>query len=89
MEQLAIAVTGCVAIWLVNDPRDNWRKWASVFGLLGQPFWFYASFTTEQWGVLVLTLVYTVSWVRGFRNSWMLHNTKLTGAPCATTETQI
>ena len=27
-----IAVTGCVAIWLANDQRETWRKWASVFG---------------------------------------------------------
>ena len=74
VEQLAIAVTGCVAIWLANDQREAWRKWASVFGLAGQPFWFYAAFAAEQWGILALTLVYTASWARGFRNNWMRPN---------------
>lgn len=65
MEQLAIAITGCVAIWLANDQRQPWRKWASVFGLVGQPFWFYSAFIAEQWGILALSFVYTAAWVRG------------------------
>lgn len=80
MEQLAIAVTGCVAIWLANDQRETWRKWASVFGLAGQPFWFYSAFAAEQWGILALTFVYTASWARGFRNNWMRSNAELCGA---------
>ena len=71
MEQLAIVVTGCVAIWLVNEPREALRKWASVVGLIGQPFWFYSSWTSEQWGILVVTVVYTLAWIRGFRHAWM------------------
>ena len=41
MEQIAIALTGVVAIWLSQDHRIQFRKWASIFGLIGQPFWFY------------------------------------------------
>ena len=82
MEQLAIAVTGCVAIWLANDQRETWRKWASVFGLAGQPFWFYSAFAAEQWGILALTFVYTASWARGFRNNWMRSNARVE-RPCA------
>ncbi len=71
MEQLIIAITGCTSIWLVNDHREAWRKWACVFGMVGQPFWFYSAFHAQQWGILTLTLVYTVSWARGFWNSWL------------------
>ncbi len=71
MEQLAIALTGGVAIWLANDRRESWRKWACIFGLAGQPFWFYSAFVAEQWGILALTLVYTGAWLKGVRNGWM------------------
>lgn len=71
IEQILIAFTGCVAIWLVNDPRTARRKWASVFGLAGQPFWIASAVSAEQWGILVLTLVYTVSWAKGFRHAWL------------------
>ena len=84
MEQLAIAVTGCVAIWLANDQRETWRKWASVFGLAGQPFWFYSAFAAEQWGILALTFVYTASWARGFRNNWMRSNVMCTPSGAST-----
>jgi len=71
MEQLAIAFTGCIAIWFVNDKRQSYQKLASVFGLAGQPFWFYSAYVTEQWGILALTLVYTASWAKGFYNNWI------------------
>lgn len=70
MEQLAIALTGAAAIWLVNDRRAVWRRWASVIGLAGQPFWFHAAIAAEQWGVLALTCIYTAAWVRGWWNEW-------------------
>ncbi len=70
MEQLAIVLTGCVAVWLANDPREARRKWACVFGLAGQPFWFYSAFVAEQWGIFLLTFVYTAAWARGVYNNW-------------------
>lgn len=36
-----IALTGVSAIWLSQSKRDDYRKYASVLGLIGQPFWFY------------------------------------------------
>lgn len=71
MEQIGIAFTGCIAIWLTNDNKASKRKWASVFGLIGQPFWFYAAITAEQWGILALTFLYTASWAKGFYNNWI------------------
>ena len=68
LDQIAIAVTGVIAVWLSQDTRAHWRKWACVFGLAGQPFWFYATWTAEQYGIFVLCLLYTYSWARGVRN---------------------
>lgn len=33
IDQMAIAVTGPVAIWLSQDRRENWRRYACVFGM--------------------------------------------------------
>lgn len=71
MEQVAIALTGVIAIWLSQDKRDNWRKWACIFGLSGQPFWFYSAYQAEQWGIFVLCVFYTYAWFKGFRNNWL------------------
>ena len=58
MEQIAIALTGVVAIWLSQDHRIQFRKWASIFGLIGQPFWFYSAYSAEQWGIFSLCFFY-------------------------------
>lgn len=71
MEQIAIAMTGVVAIFLSQSTKGDWRRWACVFGLVGQPFWFYATFKAEQWGIFALCFLYTFSWARGVWNFWL------------------
>jgi len=69
--QLAIAVFGVTAIWLSQASSLKSRKWAPVYGLAGQPFWIYATFSAEQWGIFVLSMFYTVAWMRGIKNHWI------------------
>ena len=71
MEQIMIAFTGVIAIWLSQDKRDSFRKYACLFGLAGQPFWFYSAYTSDQWGIFVLCIFYTFSWAKGFNNNWL------------------
>lgn len=71
MEQIAIALTGATAIWLTQQHRESWKKYASILGLIGQPFWFYATYKAEQWGIFGLTFFYTYSWAIGFKNNWI------------------
>lgn len=72
ISQLAIAVTGVVAIWLTQQGNNNLKKYACLFGLAGQPFWFYSAYQTEQWGIFLLCLFYTYSWSLGVKNNWLL-----------------
>ncbi|MFV0662732.1 hypothetical protein [Denitromonas sp.] len=65
--QLGIAIFGVLAVWLAQDARIERRRWAPVFGLIGQPFWVWMAWTAQQWGVLLLCALYTVSWARGLR----------------------
>lgn len=61
INQLGISVFGILAVILVA--RKN--KWGFIFGLLSQPFWLLTSLNNRQWGVVVLTIVYTGSWGYG------------------------
>jgi hypothetical protein len=70
-DQIAIAFTGVVALWLSQDRRHGARRWSPIFGLLAQPFWFYTAFTHQQWGVFTLCFLYTASWLRGLWNYWL------------------
>jgi hypothetical protein len=70
-DQIIIFLTGMIAIWLVNDKREHYRKYSSIFGLIGQPFWFYTTYIAEQWGIFFLTIFYTIAWGRWFYYSWI------------------
>lgn len=65
--QIIIGLTGGIAIWLTQSENLRNRKYACIFGLIGQPFWFYSAFTAEQWGIFVLCIFYTLAWYKGFR----------------------
>jgi hypothetical protein len=71
LDQIGIVLTGVIAVWLTQDKRDSWRRWACVFGMLAQPFWFYAAWKAEQWGILAITTLYTYAWARGVWTHWL------------------
>lgn len=68
---IGIFVFGVTAIVLVA--RKN--KWGFVFGLLSQPFWYITAFLNEQWGVILVSTVYTGSWAYGIYE-WFWKNKK-------------
>jgi hypothetical protein len=70
-EQVIIAITGVVAIFLTQSRDRNWQKYACIIGLIGQPFWIMATFHSEQWGMFVLTIFYTLAWCRGIFTFWI------------------
>ncbi len=69
--QLGLGILGVIAIFLSQDARPTVRRWACVFGLSSQPFWFYATYTAEQWGIFALCFLYTASWLRGVWTNWV------------------
>lgn len=69
--QLCILLLGVGAVYLANDPRESWRRWASVVGLASQPFWFYATIKAHQWGIVAAAVLYTCMWGRGFYHAWV------------------
>lgn len=70
INQIFIFVFGALAIWLVSR-TEKWRRWGYIFGLCGQPFWFWTTVTTEQWGMVALCAFYTYSWGQGVWNYWI------------------
>ena len=71
IEQIAIALTGVVAIYLTQQSNSNLKKYACLFGLAGQPFWFYSAISAEQWGIVILCCFYTHAWTLGVYNNWV------------------
>jgi len=67
--QAVIAVMGPAAIWLSQSRSVQVQRWACIVGLASQPFWFWATWESGQWGVFVVSLVCAAAWVKG---SWVL-----------------
>ena len=78
INQFFLAVFGVTAIFLSQSKDFQLRKWAAVIGLAGQPFWFYAAWEAEQWGIFVLCFFYTGAWMTGVYNYWLEPKLKLT-----------
>jgi len=71
MEQVVIAFTGVIAIWLTQQNNESWKRYACLFGLAGQPFWCYSAYHADQWGILILSVFYTYAWMMGIWNNWI------------------
>ena len=71
LDQIGITLSGVIAVWLTQDKRATWRRWACIFGMLAQPFWFYAAWKAEQWGIFAMCTLYTYAWVRGLWIHWL------------------
>lgn len=71
MDQLGLAAFGIAAIFLSQDSRESWRRWACIFGLAGQPFWLWSSWHAGQWGVFLLCFIYAGVWARGVWTYWL------------------
>ena len=71
IEQIFLAVTGIIAIYLTQQQNEKYKKYAPIFGLLGQPVWFYVTYSSEQYGMFILSVFYTLIWVLGFYNYWI------------------
>ena len=71
LDQIAIALLGAAAAWLSQARGAAARRWACIFGLLGQPFWFYASWKAEQWGIFTVSIIYMGAWLRGLWVYWL------------------
>ena len=69
--QFAIALLGVTAIFLSQSGNHQQRKFACLFGLAGQPFWFWSAIIAEQWGIVLLCCFYTVAWARGVKSNWL------------------
>ena len=67
--QFAILVFSAGAISCLTSANKKIRLWGSIFGLLGQPLWFYTSYMAGQWAVLILAIWYTRAYIKGIMNN--------------------
>lgn len=70
-DQIGIMFTGAVAIYLTQSSNSKWRRCACLFGMAGQPFWYWAAYSAHQYGILAISTLYTFSWMKGVWQYWV------------------
>lgn len=70
MVQAVILLSGAFAIWLTQLGSLKASRAACLIGLVGQPFWLYATYSAGQWGMFLLSVFYTGAWLMGVRTYW-------------------
>ena len=68
--QLALAFFGLLALSFAMGHNPQLRRWAPVVGLLGQPFWIAFAVSTSAWGLVVVSIAYTLVYARGAWVQW-------------------
>jgi len=71
LDQLAIMLTGVISAWVLNAPTERVRRWGCIIGLIGQPAWFWSTWSHAQWGMLAVTVGYTAAFLRGVWVMWV------------------
>lgn len=68
---VAVRAAGGSGSWCSQERSSAVTHWASVFGLVGTPFWFWASWKAEQWGIFALSAIYGLARLRGLWVHWI------------------
>ena len=71
VSQFFIAVFGVTAVWLTQQPRTDWKRYAPLFGMASQPFWFYSTYIAGQYGIFLLCAAYAYCWWLGIKENWL------------------
>lgn len=71
LSQVAIGLLGVASVMLVTSKDESLRRIAAPIALMAEPFWFYTAYVNDQWGILLLTLIYTVRWGQVFIRDWV------------------
>ena len=65
--QVIIAICGIASCYLTTTSRPNY---ACIWGILASPAWIYSSLANEQYGILILSIIYSLMWSYGIYNYW-------------------
>lgn len=65
--QMFIVFTGLFSVYLMSSADAATRMYGGFTGLIGEPFWLATAMINNQYGVMILVVVYGINWIRAFR----------------------
>lgn len=70
LNQLGLAVFGLSAAWMAMGRSPGQRRWAPWIGLAGQPFWLTFALQAQAYGLLAVSIAFTLVYLRGAWVQW-------------------
>ena len=70
LSQIIIFIFGVSAIFMSQSDVPKINRYACIVALIAQPFWFYTSWTHQQYGIFIMSFFYTVAWGIGLKTHW-------------------
>lgn len=65
ISQIIILLFSGSTIFFLASESKRLRKIGFLVGIVGEPAWIYTTIVNEQWGILCLSIWYTINFVRG------------------------
>ena len=62
VSQVVICIFGIGSIFMISCLKN---RWGNVVAIFCQPFWFFTTIYNKQWGMVILTVAYTIIWALG------------------------
>lgn len=84
LDPLWIGVWSGTAAWLSQSRSEALRRWASVVGLAGVPWWFHAAWSQGDWKLLAVSMLYLGAWLRGAWLHWLAQRQRAVDAGLGT-----
>ena len=66
IQQIFILFCSGASIWAFAGTK--YKRAGFIFGLCGQPFWIWTTFSSGQWGMFLVSLWFTGNHIRGLYN---------------------
>lgn len=71
--QVGLAFFGLLSVYLAQGNSERGRWLSPLVGLMGQPFWLVFAWSSGAWGLFVVSVAFTLVYLRGLWIRWTAH----------------
>jgi hypothetical protein len=73
-----IFIMNMVTLYFLPNISKSKRRVAFVTGLCTQPAWIYLTITDKNYGVFIISILYTITYIRGIVSHWKVTESEST-----------
>lgn len=70
--QIFIPLLSALVAYNVTSVEPKRRRLGYFLGTISQPMWYYTTIHHHQWGLFILSLWYTIQWIKGIKSHWKI-----------------